>query len=314
MSSTTQVQWRRGTSADNNAFAGASGELSVDLTDYRVHVHDGSGTLGGWPAARMLDINNLSGILQTEINNVSGGAVILPPGLVYSTGAQNLSGIYTFKSGVNFNQNFNIANIFTYTGGTNNLWIRDINNMVSTLPCIRQSFDENQMASIYWDTNRSLLDSATFSTVNWQTKLLSNSTGLGYRTVDWGNRYLHDLNDTSNHIALDWGHYSISGNWGIQSGIFTENISLTPSIQPSNLTLSNAPFYINTGNSVVTWTLPAISATNGRVYQIKNRGNTINLTGTANDKIFAQYPVLNFTINSGEAYQLMNDGQYWNIG
>ncbi len=42
----TIVQFRRGTTAQNNAFTGATGEISVDTTDNRLVVHDGS-TAGG---------------------------------------------------------------------------------------------------------------------------------------------------------------------------------------------------------------------------------------------------------------------------
>jgi FtsH-binding integral membrane protein len=42
----TTVQFRRGTTAQNNAFTGANGEISVDTTDGRLVVHDGS-TAGG---------------------------------------------------------------------------------------------------------------------------------------------------------------------------------------------------------------------------------------------------------------------------
>lgn len=48
---TTQVQIRRGTAAEHTTFTGATGELTIDTTDDRVVVHDGS-TAGGIPMAR----------------------------------------------------------------------------------------------------------------------------------------------------------------------------------------------------------------------------------------------------------------------
>jgi hypothetical protein len=42
----TQVQFRRGTTAQNNSFTGAAGELSVDTTLNVLRLHDGS-TAGG---------------------------------------------------------------------------------------------------------------------------------------------------------------------------------------------------------------------------------------------------------------------------
>lgn len=40
------VQFRRGTAAQNNAFTGAAGEISVNTTNNAIRVHDGS-TAGG---------------------------------------------------------------------------------------------------------------------------------------------------------------------------------------------------------------------------------------------------------------------------
>jgi hypothetical protein len=44
---TTQVQFRRGTTAQNNSFTGASGEVTVDTTNNSLRVHDGL-TPGGY--------------------------------------------------------------------------------------------------------------------------------------------------------------------------------------------------------------------------------------------------------------------------
>lgn len=42
----TQVQFRRGTTAQNNSFTGAAGELSINTSNSTIRVHDGS-TPGG---------------------------------------------------------------------------------------------------------------------------------------------------------------------------------------------------------------------------------------------------------------------------
>lgn len=44
----TQVQRARGTSAQNAAYTGPAGELTVNTDDWSLRVHDGV-TLGGWP-------------------------------------------------------------------------------------------------------------------------------------------------------------------------------------------------------------------------------------------------------------------------
>jgi hypothetical protein len=65
MTTATQVQLRRGTSAQVVAFTGAQGELVVDTTNNRAVVHDGS-TAGGFSAAKLTDV-----LLQRSIQ--SGG-------------------------------------------------------------------------------------------------------------------------------------------------------------------------------------------------------------------------------------------------
>ena len=43
----TQLQFRRGTTAQNNSFTGVVGELSIDTNTDNIRVHDGS-TAGGF--------------------------------------------------------------------------------------------------------------------------------------------------------------------------------------------------------------------------------------------------------------------------
>lgn len=50
MTTATQVQLRRGTAAQVAAFTGAAGEVTPDMTNFRLVLHDGT-TLGGRPQA-----------------------------------------------------------------------------------------------------------------------------------------------------------------------------------------------------------------------------------------------------------------------
>jgi hypothetical protein len=70
----TQVQFRRGTEAQNDAFTGASGELSVDTTNDSIRIHDGT-TAGGFePNARYAD---LAERYATDIDLEPGDVVVL---------------------------------------------------------------------------------------------------------------------------------------------------------------------------------------------------------------------------------------------
>tara|TARA_B100000073_G_scaffold261395_1_gene221072 strand:+ start:302 stop:556 length:255 start_codon:yes stop_codon:yes gene_type:complete len=65
---TVTVQFRRGTAAQNNAFTGSVGEISINTTNSSIRVHDGV-TQGG--AELMLaDATNIDG--NIPIGNVSG--------------------------------------------------------------------------------------------------------------------------------------------------------------------------------------------------------------------------------------------------
>tara|TARA_B100001996_G_C18187809_1_gene410892 strand:- start:33 stop:287 length:255 start_codon:yes stop_codon:yes gene_type:complete len=62
------VQFRRGTAAQNNAFTGSIGEISVNTTNSSIRVHDGS-TAGG-TELMLASASNISG--NIPIGNVSG--------------------------------------------------------------------------------------------------------------------------------------------------------------------------------------------------------------------------------------------------
>ena len=82
----TQVQIRRGTDAENDAFTGAEGEVTMDLTNKQLRVHDGQ-TMGGMKIPNSETVFGTSQIqdgaitepklstdLQTKINEKTSGA------------------------------------------------------------------------------------------------------------------------------------------------------------------------------------------------------------------------------------------------
>jgi hypothetical protein len=62
----TQVQFRRGTTAQNNSFTGAAGEISVNTSLNAIRIHDGS-TAGGFELAK----SNLSNIASVGVITAS---------------------------------------------------------------------------------------------------------------------------------------------------------------------------------------------------------------------------------------------------
>ena len=69
-----QIQWRRGSSTQNDAFTGALGEITVDTTNDSLRIHDGS-TLGGFePNAKYAD---LAERYETDVELENGEVVVI---------------------------------------------------------------------------------------------------------------------------------------------------------------------------------------------------------------------------------------------
>jgi len=100
----TQIQYRRGSQAQNDAFTGALGEITVDTTNKTLRVHDGT-TVGGNTIAttyatqtlsfKTLSAPSVTGTLSSTglINTTANiSAAILNSGAINSTGFINTSG------------------------------------------------------------------------------------------------------------------------------------------------------------------------------------------------------------------------------
>ena len=75
------VQRRRGTTAEHVAFTGNEGEITVDLTEKTLRVHDGS-TVGGTLLAKkdMSNVSNAVGIDQLNFADGNAGEVLQTDG------------------------------------------------------------------------------------------------------------------------------------------------------------------------------------------------------------------------------------------
>jgi len=62
----TQVQFRRGTTAQNNNFTGAIGEISVNTSNNTIRVHDGS-TVGGFELAKTGNLSSLASSTSAQL-------------------------------------------------------------------------------------------------------------------------------------------------------------------------------------------------------------------------------------------------------
>jgi hypothetical protein len=82
----TQVQFRRGTTTQNNNFTGAAGEISVDTTLKTLRVHDGT-TQGGFSLAKS-DLSNTTAITPTSVSTLTNKTVTLGNNTITGTIAE----------------------------------------------------------------------------------------------------------------------------------------------------------------------------------------------------------------------------------
>ena len=105
----TQVQFRRGTAAENNAFTGALAEVTVNTTDNTLRVHDGV-TVGG---ATMVGLT----ATQTLTNKTLTSAVLTTPNIGVATGT-SLSATGAINTATTVSATGNITGGNIVTGGT----------------------------------------------------------------------------------------------------------------------------------------------------------------------------------------------------
>lgn len=93
----TQLQLRRGTTAEHAVFTGAQGELTYNTTTKKIHLHDG-GTVGGFAVPSASDLTNLvtkstmNVVAKTEQQGVSYTLVLTDVYVrAYHTAAQTIT-------------------------------------------------------------------------------------------------------------------------------------------------------------------------------------------------------------------------------
>lgn len=106
----TQVQIRRGTDAENDAFTGAEGEVTMDLTNKQLRVHDGQ-TTGG------MKIPNIETVFGT--NQIANGAITaekLVGEPTFSGNAGKALAVNQSGTGFTFVEIFDLSSAQTITG------------------------------------------------------------------------------------------------------------------------------------------------------------------------------------------------------
>ena len=118
----TQVQFRRGTTAQNNNFTGAAGELSVNTSNNTIRVHDGS-TAGGTELATVASTSNASNLTTgtlsaTRLANTGvtastyGGASSIPAITIDAQGRITAASNVAVSAGVTTGKSIAMAIVF----------------------------------------------------------------------------------------------------------------------------------------------------------------------------------------------------------
>ena len=121
----TQVQYRRGTGSQNNAFTGALGEITVDTTNWTLRVHDGVTAGGGGNLATVSYVQEQIGSLSADsISNGTSNVKVLSSGgnVAVTVGG---TGIVSFTSaGIINGQGNGTGNIGNSTGYFNTVFAK----------------------------------------------------------------------------------------------------------------------------------------------------------------------------------------------
>ena len=97
----TQVQFRRGTTTQNNAFTGAQGEITVDTDLKTLRIHDGTTAGGGSTVVTLAGTQTLTNKTLSSGSTWTGSAVALAYGGTGSSlSASNGSVAYSTASGL----------------------------------------------------------------------------------------------------------------------------------------------------------------------------------------------------------------------
>jgi hypothetical protein len=217
----TQVQFRRGTASQNNNFTGANGELSVNLSNYSIRLHDGV-TVGGYEMAR------------ANMSNAVFSATVLPSvNTTYNLGSAS----------------FKFANIFseTFTGAlagnadtaTKLFTARNINGV---------AFDGTQDITIEAAIDKTLtigtgLSGGFFDGETDVTIALKNSTNFTDATLlKWNSadgQFVNSLLSDNGTTASVGGNLTVTGDLLVQGS--------TTTISTTNLVVSDKLIVIGNG-------------------------------------------------------------------
>lgn len=141
MAINNHIQFIRGTKAQNEKYLGQEGEITIDLTDKRIHVHDHE-TIGGYKMARLDEIPTyMSQLINDKGYALSGGNVATADAAIRDKEGNDIATTYAKLSGALFTGNTSFSDGELYYNKTiapnqndnmvaTTTWVNDTNNNV----------------------------------------------------------------------------------------------------------------------------------------------------------------------------------------
>lgn len=148
-------------------------------------------------------------------------------------------------------------------------------------------------------------------TLNYIPKFVSNSGLINSTIYDNGNIGLNNISPISN---LDVSGHILARNISGVNLNLTGVLQITPILSSGvTLNIGNNSFYVHTGYNSDLWLLPTLASSVGKFYFVKNRGNSFQISGQFNEKIFSDQIVDKMTFPSGDAYIFVNSTNVWEV-
>jgi len=310
----TQVQFRRGTTAQNNSFTGAAGEISVNTSNNTIRVHDGA-TAGGFELAKRGNVSVLTTGTSAELaaiisDETGSGALVFgtSPAITTSltTPSASFDLINTTATTVNFAKAATAISIGAASGSTtvnNDLVVTGnvtVNGTTTTVNAVTVTVDDKNLelgsvatpTDVTADGGGITLRGATDKTINWSSIGWTSSEDFNLVTGK-----VYEINGTSVLSATTLGSgvtaSSLTSVGTLSSLAVTNNVSAGAYLTTGNSTAANfqTAGNVNSASELVTGSLTAgtlqtagnVNANNLRVVTNSSVGTVVSGTwqGTA---------------------------------
>src|SRR6056300_1758378 len=338
----TVLQFRRGTTAQNNSHTGSAGEISIDTTLDTIRVHDGS-TAGGFEITSNAATQTLTNKTLTSavLNSGASGTAVLDEDNMASNSATQIATQQSIKAYVdteigNLSSTLTISDDSstsdTVTVGTDTLNFAGGSGLTSTVTdnTVTFALDSDITVGGALTVTGNLTVNGTTTTVNstnttLDDNLLELNSGAASNANDSG--IIIERGSTGDNAIIAWDESADTFTVGTTTGTAssTGDIAITVAELVANIDGSNSTI-TNIGNSSLTNSTITFAGDSGSdsaalgetLNVVSGEGidtvvssNTITISGedaTTSNKGIASFSSANFAVTSGAVTVTTVDG------